>query len=513
MTEDAKTSPPTLPAAPAPAAADDAAALAERLRRVEETLRELTEGQRAMQAQLTALREHTHIIGHLVLEMRHGSRLPVPLERLRDAIVSPRETWRFVEKLKRHSAITSTEVTRASADAPWTASRNAKVYARRLSAALRKGMLGARELRYSVRMRHAPLPVRPRVLHVIPNVFVGGSTQLVIDLHEHLGHRYEMQILTAALPPSGRHQGLVIHHLPLESQAGDFAQVIAAVKPDLVHIHYWGETDRPWYEKALDAVAATKAAIVENVNTPVAPLRHPRIGRYVFVSETIRRIYGADLENAEHVHPGIDLTRFKPPAAWDADANDSIGMVYRLEPDKLDPDAIEPFIAAVKQRPRTRAFIIGDGSLFDTFHDRVAAEGLLDNFVFTGEVPYAELPDYYAKFRLFVAPVARESFGQVTPFAMAMGHAVAGNRIGALPEILQSEETLGRSVEETASIIVGLLDDPERMARLGERNIARARDFAVEGMIARYRGVYAALLGQEADLMPGFPPAKLFAEV
>lgn len=354
--------------------------------------------------------------------------------------------------------------------------------------------------------------VRPRLLHVIPNVFVGGSTQLIYDICGALGARYDMRILTSALPQSGRHEGVPIEVLPHKASLDAARAAFARFAPQIVHIHYWGDVDRPWYETMLAAAAECGARVVLNVNTPVEPLRHPAIAETVFVSDYVRRTFGPDIAAARTIHPGIDLDRFGPPPAFDADAMRSIGMVYRLEPDKLRADSIDVLIEACKARPRTRAIVIGGGSLFGAFVRRTRAAGLRGQFHFTGPVPYANLPGLYRRFRIFVAPVWQESFGQVTPFAMSMGLAVAGNKIGALPEILGSEETLGGDNAATAARIVALLDDPARIAALGAENAARARAaYDVKAMVAAYEALYADLLGEAVDPMAGFPPALVFA--
>jgi hypothetical protein len=48
----------------------------------------------------------------------------------------------------------------------------------------------------------------------------------------------------------------------------------------------------------------------------------------------------------EVIYPGIDLRRFSP-RPFAAGASDTIGMVYRLESDKLSEAAIEPMIMAL----------------------------------------------------------------------------------------------------------------------------------------------------------------------
>jgi glycosyltransferase involved in cell wall biosynthesis len=250
--------------------------------------------------------------------------------------------------------------------------------------------------------------------------------------------------------------------------------------------------------------------IVQNVNTPVAPYAAVPVARNVFVSQTILDQFGS-APSARVIHPGIDLSLFSPPAAADPSSYDAIGIVYRLERDKLNEASIEPLITVVKRRPQTRAFIIGDGTLFSHFRTRVAQERLLDRFEFTGAVPYSELPSQYARFKVFVAPVWQESFGQVVPFAMSMGLAVAGNRVGALPEILGDSTLLAETPDELAAHVLRLLDDRAAIDAVGRRNRAIAcAAFSVERMAVDYFDVYRSIIPEQVELMPDYPVAVDF---
>lgn len=335
---------------------------------------------------------------------------------------------------------------------------------------------------------------RPRVLHAIANLHVGGSTQLIFDLCRDLGARYDMRIITGALPPEGTHKGVKVTHVPHGAASRHMQRVVAAHRPDILHLHYWGEGDTTWYEAVLQAGKALGLTIVQNVNTPVAPIRDPAVAFTIFVSHYVHETFGAGIEPSAVIHPGIELGRFEAPHSFDDDALRSIGMVYRLAQDKLRPDSIDVLIDVCKSRPDIRAVVVGGGPLFDSYVARTVAAGVRDNFLFTGQIPYDRLPDHYRLFRLFVAPVWQESFGQVVPFAMSMGSAVAGNRVGALPEILGGPDTLGASPKETAKRIVELLDHPDRIVALGERNRARAREaFDVHHMTAAYGEIYEGL--------------------
>lgn len=488
---------------PAVAAADTA--LRDQLAQLELKNAELTEAQSALAANVEALQlkveQLVEVTERVQARQELTPALPLPLARFGTLITEPGPSIAFLRELVRLGIATAT-VLEQDASGQWRPRARRRQAARNIAREMMGLVFGQRGVVYRVAAPKAPAAVRPRVLHIIPNVFVGGSTQLVIDLMERMGHLYEMQVVTAALPKNGRHEGMDVSVLPLGSAPEAFAEAFARIRPDLIHMHYWGGSDRPWYLAALAAARADGAPLIQNVNTPVEPLRDDVVRTYVFVSQYIRDVFAPDIANGEVIHPGIDLDRFTP-TGFAPGAEATIGMVYRLTRDKLDETSIEPLVDVALRRPKARILVIGNGDLLPVYLARVEAAGVRDNFEFAGTVPYAELPKRYRQFRIFVAPVVRESFGQVTPFAMAMGQAVAGFKVGALPEILGGEKTLGAGRTELADILVALLDDAAERDALGAANAARARMFTVDGMISRYSKVYAQSLGR--DVEAGFP--------
>ena len=341
-----------------------------------------------------------------------------------------------------------------------------------------------------------PTTLRPKILHVIPNVYIGGSTQLIVDLVEHLSDRFQHEVVTSALCPFGEHNGLIVHHVA-EVSLSSMAELYNRVRPAIIHVHYWGLNDDPWYNAAIDAMAGLPVLGIMNINTPIKPMVRPEFRAYIFVSEYVRRRFGGEIADpgmTSVIYPGIDLSRFGGPYC-DPEAENAIGMVYRLEDDKLKSDAIDLFIEVVRRRPRTKVYIVGGGRFLLPYLERTIAAGVRNNFRFTGYVPYEELPKWYDRFAVFVAPVWTESFGQVAPFAMRKRCAVAGYAVGALSEILGGSETLGTGLQEAAEIVVALLNDPLRIRAIGRRNEERAgRLFDVRIMVSRYRDVYDQVL-------------------
>ncbi len=344
-----------------------------------------------------------------------------------------------------------------------------------------------------IEILHPIKPQRPVVVHAIANFMTGGSSRLVADLVEHLGHLYEQEVATFYNPDPPAFSGFPIRVFPRSE--GDILSFLKEKNAAVLHVHYWGECDDPWYRKVFEAARQKGCVVVENINTPVEAYIDEVVDHYVYVSE-YARAFGSKIPEASSViYPGSDLAMFRRNGTPVPDG--VIGMVYRLENDKLSEDSIGVFIDVIKERPDTKAIIVGGGTFLEPYRKQVAEASVSGNFLFTDYVPYRDLPDYYRRFSVFVAPVRKESFGQVSPFAMGMKLPVAGYDVGALSEILDGRECLGTNRKQLADIVVDLLNDREKRLEIGEKNQKRAFEhFAVETMIHKYDLLYERLLNK-----------------
>ncbi len=332
----------------------------------------------------------------------------------------------------------------------------------------------------------------PRVVHAIANFMTGGSSRLVIDIVEYLGHEYRQSVLTSFNPDPPAYEGIEIEEFRSPADMAPFVDYFERMRPDLVHMHYWGDCDEPWYAKVMDAAQHLGIPVIENINTPVDPYLSDAVVRYVYVSDYVRSVFGQPKAHHVTVYPGSDFGLFTR-AREESAPNDCVGMVYRLEHDKLNEDAIQPFIHIAKQRPSTRILIVGGGSLLEPFQNAVNSAGVSQCFEFTGYVPYSALPDLYRRMSMFVAPIWKESFGQVAPFAMSMKVPVVGYDVGAIGEIIGDRELLAPAAdaEALAKIVVDLLNAPDRRRQLGETQQQRAQArFSIQAMISHYSDIY-----------------------
>ncbi|MBC6607160.1 glycosyltransferase family 4 protein [Hymenobacter sp. BT188] len=360
---------------------------------------------------------------------------------------------------------------------------------------------------YQIKLK-TPLSTHvPKILHVIPYFITGGSQQLVVDLIEGLSDQYVHEVVLLAKHSEQGYVGVTTHDCSTVRDPQDFTALLNTIKPNIVHVHYYGRYVElrggikwpyafwQWYHAIFQGTKAYGCPIIENCNIPFMPYFDAGITRYVYVSKYAQDTYGVrDMPN-QVVYPGSNFSFFQRNGIQPDP--DTIGMVYRLDHDKLNERAIEPFIRTVEKRPTTKVLIVGGGEFLELFRNKVTTANLQSQFTFTGYVAYEKLVELYQKMAVFVAPVHSESFGQVTPFAMNMGIAVAAYNIGALEEMLVMPEVLapGDDAEELSDIIVNLLNDSSKREKIGAFNASRAAElFTVETMVKAYREIYQSLV-------------------
>jgi glycosyltransferase involved in cell wall biosynthesis len=317
----------------------------------------------------------------------------------------------------------------------------------------------------------------------------------VVDLFERLGHLYEQEVATQYNPDPPNYTGIPIHEFSGVDAQDKFIDYLRLYRPDLVHVHYW--EDRRWYGTMIKAAREFGCNVIQNVNTPTAPYTDSCISRYIYVSDYVKTRFGKRDQPSITIYPGSNFKLFSRDKSQPVPDN-CIGMVYRLDIDKLHKKSIDVFIKVVQKRPQTKVIIVGGGPYLEPYKAAVKTGKVEHAFTFTGFVPYESLIGFYAQMSLFVAPVWKESFGQVGPFAMSMGLPVVGYNVGALAEIVGDCGLLaprGNS-EALAELIINLLDDKERRKQIGSRNRDRAHKlFSVENMVNDYLKLYQELIG------------------
>ncbi|MFF5082671.1 glycosyltransferase family 4 protein [Actinoplanes sp. NPDC000266] len=192
------------------------------------------------------------------------------------------------------------------------------------------------------------------------------------------------------------------------------------------------------------------------------------------------------LTDLERLAPGVDVDTFHPGvdgsevrARHGLTGRPVIVCVSRLVPRK-GQDSLIKALPAVRRRVPDAALLLVSGGPSRPRLERLARDlGVADSVVFTGSVPWPELPAHYAAGDVYSMPCRTraagldvEGLGIVYLEASAMGLPVVGGDSGGAPDAVREGETGyvvgGRDVPALAARLTELLTDEPLARKMGQ---------------------------------------------
>jgi phosphatidylinositol alpha-1,6-mannosyltransferase len=183
---------------------------------------------------------------------------------------------------------------------------------------------------------------------------------------------------------------------------------------------------------------------------------------------------------------GVDTDLYRPDDAARAEIRARYGLgerpvvvcVSRLMPRKGQDVLIRALPALRERVPGAALLLVGGGPYRSTLESLARQSGVAEHVVFTGSVPWSELPAHYAAGDVFSMPCRThgrgldvEGLGIVFLEAAATGLPVVAGDSGGAPETVDDGHTGhvvdGRSVAEVAERVGALLADPVRARSMG----------------------------------------------
>jgi glycosyltransferase involved in cell wall biosynthesis len=185
----------------------------------------------------------------------------------------------------------------------------------------------------------------------------------------------------------------------------------------------------------------------------------------------------------EVVESGVDLSLWKPTPRPIKDASQPTRFVYmaRFVDQKGIPFLIEAF-KQVAAKTNSVLELIGDGELYQSIKNQVAALGIQDRVVFHGRLPLETAAELVRECDVYMVPAIRDCGGCAMLEAMAIGMPViAANWAGpgeyADPScgILVDLNTQEEFVNGLAAAMIRLSESPELRLQMGEASLQRVR--------------------------------------
>ncbi len=275
--------------------------------------------------------------------------------------------------------------------------------------------------------------------------------------------------------------------------ATTFGRIAAAMRriPVVLHEHA-NLTDTPWFQKVADRLLEpfTDIAIAVSQSTADFTVHARRLP-----ASRVKVVYlGVPLEEFSRPRSEAEIADARRELGIEA-GDFAIGAVTRLHESKGNSYLIDAASQVVKERPRARFFLAGEGPLLPDLQAQAARLGLGDRFVFAGF--RRDVARTLSAFDLSVFPSLWEGT-PITAFeALAMGKPIVATDADGLLDILTDTHDAvivpKRNAGALAGKIIWAIDNPAERVRLGAAARVTGRQYDISAFVRKMERLYTLL--------------------
>ena len=254
------------------------------------------------------------------------------------------------------------------------------------------------------------------------------------------------------------------------------------------------------FNKTIRVVATVHGGDINNFKTGL--LKHitkfvlRNIDEVTVVSNAIKEnILSLGYRKTVHVYPmGIDTQDFSPSQKDNTlknnyDINGYFllfvgGVIQRKGIHQL----IEALPAILKDQPKTKLIVVGQGNLETEMKTLSKKIGVDQNIIFTGALPHKELPRYFATADVFILPSFSEGFGLVVAEAISSGTLTIASNLKPINDIIIENKTGfylknidSQSIAEKIIEVLKNKDHYQNIAVKGREHIVSNFDWKIVG--------------------------------
>lgn len=216
-----------------------------------------------------------------------------------------------------------------------------------------------------------------------------------------------------------------------------------------------------------------------------------------YIRERVQTINPLD-QKTKTVYNGINLSAFTSKTTADRSAlgfrKDDFVLVYsgRINRDKGIMELIEAMNILINY-PKIRLMVIGSTFFGNATNDdeftrelKLTAKSLKDRIIFTGFIPYSDIPNHLSLADVAIIPsVWDDPFPTTVLEAQAIGLPIITTRRGGIPEEVTEDNAILLNtddyfIEHLAEAILDLHDHPEKRKRMSEASLKRSKLFDKE---------------------------------
>jgi len=219
------------------------------------------------------------------------------------------------------------------------------------------------------------------------------------------------------------------------------------------------------------------------------------------IVELVKAYGGSDrihvIPNAIHLQPFQHGDGTEIRKRYGLDSKKVLTFVGRLAEEK-NISFLLCVLAQIKMKiPDAVFLLVGDGPYRKALEEQTAMLRLTENVIFTGMVPYTQVPNYLKAADLFVTASTTEVKPLSLLETMACGVPIlAVNASGAMDTITSGKDgqLVSENDHEFAAAAVDLLQNPSKLRQLGDNAKKTAEGFGIETMAKKLESLYGKLI-------------------
>lgn len=364
-----------------------------------------------------------------------------------------------------------------------------------------------------------------RVLHVIDKLGVGGSSVHGVTqalswwIPRFILSEFQFSVCSLRAPEQAREvlerEGIPLFFLSKgkfdPTTITSLYNLIKQERPHLLHLHGYGAAN---FGRIVSMICKIPNIVHEHVVIPKQPF-YQTIADFILTRLTTKSIavskqveefmivkrkvnpsqletfaIGLPLKDFQASNQDI-LSEKRTELGISADEN-IVCMIGRLDTQKGQLYFLKAAAQILKQSPKTRFLIIGDGPDKTMLQNVAQNEGIVDSVVFAGY--RRDIPDLISLSNIVAIPSLWEG-GPLTLFeAMHLKKPVVGTPVGLMPDILQDGETgflvPCQDVVSMAEKIVLLLKEPDLAHTMGEKAWETCQNFDISTSVQKLSRIY-----------------------
>ena len=231
----------------------------------------------------------------------------------------------------------------------------------------------------------------------------------------------------------------------------------------------------------------------------------------VIPSESMRSILVNDYGLADRftvIPTGIDVTPYKQANGsalrqqWNWPDDKVIVSAGRLAEEKNWVTLLNAFAITQKSQPNIRLVLIGDGPQSEALKQLAGELGITDRVLFTGKIPFTDVPSYLKAADLFAFASITETQGLVTLEAMASGLPVVAVDASGTKDILEEGKQgflTQNDANELANGIIKVVESSSLMSKFRSAALRKSYQFDNKRLARKMLKVYEQAIQDKKD--------------